>query len=91
MPLTLTQKKWAVGGTIAAVALAVGYGLFHSRSAYARPFSGDLPAGHFQGELGGRLHRKKFRHREAHGGRSWENERGEYGRKKHHHGRHFHG
>lgn len=80
--LTLTQKKWAVGGTIAAAALAVGYGLFHSRPAHA----GLLPVGHPGHPGHGRHeHRQKFSHPEDRGERSQENARGEYGRKKKHH------
>lgn len=79
MALTPTQKKWAVGGTIAAVALAVGYGLFHSRPAHA----GLLLPGH-PGH-GGHEHRKKLRRPEDRGEYARDNERGEYGRKKKHH------
>lgn len=81
MALTFTQKKWAIGATIAAAALAAGYGLFHSRPAHA----GFLPMGrtghpdHGRHEL-----RKKLRRPENREGGSRENERGEYGRKKHH-------
>jgi hypothetical protein len=88
--LTPAQKKWAVGGTIAAAALAVGYGLFHSRQAHA----GLLPAGHpGHPDHGRHAHRHKLSRSEGRGERSQENERGEYGRKKkhHHHRGHKHG
>jgi hypothetical protein len=88
--LTPTQKKWAAGGTIAAVALAVGYGLFHSRRAHAD----FLPLGHpGHPDHGRHEHRKKLRRPEDHGARAQDNERGEYGRKKkhHHHRGHKHG
>ena len=87
MALTPAQKQWAVGGAIAAVALAVGYGLFHGR-----PVRADLlPSGH-PGHPGhpGHEHRKKFRRFEDHGAREQKNERGEYGRKKKHHHRRGH-
>lgn len=90
MALTETQKKWAVGGTIAAVALGIGYGLFHSgpvQAAVLPPgYAGPLPSGG-QGRRpharGGHGHHKKSHRDAAHEGYFQENGRGEYGRKKH--------
>jgi len=84
--VTPAQKKWAIGGSIAAAALAVGYGLFHSRPAHAGFFP--LPPLHGHGT------RKRHRSRpEERDGFMRENGRGEYGRKKkhHHHRGHKHG
>lgn len=85
MNVTPAQKKWAVGGMIAAVSLAVGYMLFHSRPAYA----GFLPAGQEHpgaGRVRPKSHRK-HPHAGDHGEHTRENGRGEYGRKHHHRGR----
>lgn len=82
MALTPGQKKWAVGGSIAAAALFIGYELFHGRRAHA----GLLPAGLFHGEHE-HEHRKKHHHPEEGDEGARENERGTYGRKKHHHHR----
>lgn len=92
MALTPIQKKWAVGGALAAGALAVGW-FIHRRSVQAVVLPGGhpifLPAGPSGFTTHGRHeHRKKFRHSEKFS----ENERGEYGRKKHHrHRGHKHG
>lgn len=92
MALTSAQKKWAVGGSIAAAALFVGYELFHSRLAHA----GLLPAGRSHGghDRHSKHHRPEGRdeHARENGQEERENERGEYGRKKkhHHHGGHKH-
>ena len=93
MALTSGQK-WAVGGTIAAGALAAGW-LIHRRSAQAATLPGGpptfLPAGPARPSTSHVRHerRKKFRRPEDF---SRENERGEYGRKHHHHHRgHQHG
>ena len=88
MALTPPQKKWAVGGTIAAGALAVGW-FIHRRSAQAATLSGGPPflsAGPSSPGLahGRHEHRKKLRRPEDF---PRENERGEYGRKHHHHHR----
>lgn len=72
MTLTETQKKWAIGGGIGAVAVALGYALFHSRPAFGAP-SRQLPE---------HPHRKRKKPRHA---REDENARGEYGQKKRHH------
>jgi hypothetical protein len=93
--LTPIQKKWAVGGTIAVAAFAVSYGIFHSRPAHAGLLPGEHP-GHVghpgHSDHGRHEHRHKLSRSEDRGGHSQENERGEYGRKKHHHHReHKHG
>lgn len=92
MALTSGQK-WAVGGTIAAGALAVGW-LIHRRSAQAAALPGGSPflsVGPSSSSMvhARHDHRKKLRRPENF---SRENERGEYGHKHHHHHRgHQHG
>ena len=85
MALTETQKKWAVGGSIGAGALFIGYLLFRSRPAHAGSF---LPGGQPHEEHAHR--RKKRRRPEGQDGEARENERGEYGKKKHHRRKHEH-
>lgn len=90
MALTPTQKQWAIGGGIGAIALAIGYALFHTRPAFGAPLPHQLRAPE---------HRKRKKHpherrdhgdkRHDHGDEHGGNDRGEYGRKKkrHHKGR----
>lgn len=76
MKLTRAQKRWAIGGSIGAGVLFLGYELFrhmHSRS------------DHDPRQL-------RHGHHKEHGDEHAENSRGEYGRQKHHHHkRHHHG
>lgn len=84
MALTPAQKKWAVGSSIAAAALAIGYGLFHQRLAHA----GLLPAGlSHEDHHHHRGHYRAESHDKSHDEDARENERGEYGHKKHRHHR----
>lgn len=85
MALSAGQKKWAIGGSIGAIALLVGYELFHSRPAFAFPV---LPAAHPHEKHGHHKHKKR-----GHAEHDREsNARGEYGgKKKHHHRGHKHG
>ena len=92
MALTSGQK-WAVGGTIAAGALAVGW-FIHRRSAQAVTFpegpSTLLPgSSNFHTVHARHERRKKFLQPGDRNEFLRENERGEYGRR--HHRRHKHG
>lgn len=92
--MTPGQKKWAVGGAIAAAALAIGYGVLRRQAVLAASLPQAslnlLPAGHFQGGHVPRSRRLDRDRRGREGER--ENGRGEYGhKKKHHHRGHKHG
>jgi len=94
MTMTLTQKRWAIGGGIGAVVLGVGYEIFHHRRVKAH---GKYKHGHpgatedggaenARGEYGHKKHKHRPHHDEDLGdGPSEENTRGEYGHKKHKH------
>lgn len=82
MALTEAQKEWAVGGSIGAGALLVGYLLFRGRPTQG---GSSLPDGRSHEEHGRR--KKKHRHAEDQDDQERENDRGEYGGKKRHHHR----
>lgn len=91
MTLTPPQKRWAIGGGIGAVALAIGYALFHSRPALGAPPPHQLHAPEHH-----KHKRKKHPHARHDGGNDHgesdrrENGRGEYGdghKHRHHKGR----
>ncbi len=76
--MTRNTKRWVIGGSVGAVALALGYGIWRRRTQMQL------------GPGGGREHEEHERHgeRERHEkhkkhGRH-ENERGEYGERRHH-------
>ena len=72
MALTRTQKRWAIGGSIGAGVLFLGYELFRYKEDQARSSYGTR-----------RFHQGHVRRR--HDDVHTENKRGEYGRLKHHH------
>lgn len=81
MRLSKTQKKWATGGGITALAIAVGYGLFHRKAEHAPqqflPRDFEHP----------RREKARRRHSHGHSHGHGEHQRGEYGhRKMHSHG-----
>ena len=82
MPLTERQKKWAIGGGVGAAALLIGYSLFRSRPAFAGPA---LPPARPDEK-----HEHQRRKHRKHDERDRGNDRGEYGRKKHHRKGHKH-
>lgn len=91
MALTEVQRKWAVGGTIAAVALAVGYGLFHSGPVQASVLPEPGVQYSSTRARGLRRHQRSQRHESREEHHRQMNGRGEYGRKHRHHRRGHHG
>lgn len=90
MALTEDQKKLLIGGGIGALALAVGFGIFGGKAAAGPGRQPDRSLPPQQGVPSRGLARKrKKRHRDDMRGERDENDRGEYGQKKHrrrHHG-----
>jgi hypothetical protein len=85
MALTSDQKKHLlIGGGVGALALVAGYALLSGRRAHAAA----LPGGHRQHHG---HHRKHAHEDQGQGEETHENERGEYGRKKHKHHHREHG
>jgi len=78
MSLTRSQKRWAIGGSIGAAALFLGYELFRHREGPPR-------SDHFPMQFHGK--HKRHKHHKHHQG---DNARGEYGTRHHHKG-HKHG
>ena len=90
MPLTGDQKKHLlIGGGISALAFVAGYMIFGGRKAHAASLPGRVESADERHDRRRRHHRHEQGHPREDA--KVENERGEYGRKRHHHREHDHG